>query len=164
MYTSSVTVSNDYLIAAYQELLRHSPAIVLRAVNRTVNRNADDLSRYLRRYPGAPRYPLVWTSERQRRYVLAKLRRENNLPYRRTGRLAAGYKVIVVYTPATITMIEVRHDSPVPHVYVKGLKQQKMHTYTGWDRDSETIEFYSELMADEVETDLIHTYEVVEML
>lgn len=30
------------------------------------------------------RYPVNWDSERQRVFVIAKLRRENNLPYKRT--------------------------------------------------------------------------------
>jgi hypothetical protein len=37
-------------------------------------------------------YPVQWDSERQRRYVMAKLRKENNVPYRRTGLYAAGWK------------------------------------------------------------------------
>lgn len=38
-------------------------------------------------------YPLAWKSERQRRYVMAKLRREDNLPYQRTGRLTNSWDV-----------------------------------------------------------------------
>lgn len=44
-------------------------------------------------------YPLTWRSERQRRYVMAKLRRENNLPYRRTGRMVGGWSARVRFTP-----------------------------------------------------------------
>lgn len=32
------------------------------------------------------RYPVQWDSERQKRFVIAKLRRENNLPYARSHR------------------------------------------------------------------------------
>ncbi len=43
----------------------------------------DTLLTQLRTAPGPPRYPLKWRSEKQRRFVMAKLRRENNLPYKR---------------------------------------------------------------------------------
>lgn len=41
---------------------------------------------------GAPiTYPVQWDSERQRRFVMWKLRKENNLPYRRTGKYVAAW-------------------------------------------------------------------------
>lgn len=44
--------------------------------------------------PGAPiRYPVQWDSEKQRRFVMAKLKRENNLPYRRTGQYNAAWQI-----------------------------------------------------------------------
>lgn len=49
------------------------------------------------RTPPAPNseadYPLRWKSQKQRRYVIAKLRREGNLPYRRTGALTEAWRV-----------------------------------------------------------------------
>lgn len=44
--------------------------------------------------PGAPSTsPVNWDSERQRRYVLAKLRLANNLPYSRTNQYINGWTV-----------------------------------------------------------------------
>lgn len=37
-------------------------------------------------------YPVNWDNERQRRFVMAKLRKEGNLPYKRTGQYALGWK------------------------------------------------------------------------
>lgn len=39
-------------------------------------------------------YPVQWDSPKQLRYVIAKLRRENNLPYRRRGAYQASYQEI----------------------------------------------------------------------
>lgn len=38
-------------------------------------------------------YPIQWDSERQRRFVMAKLRAENNLPYKRIGAYQRGWTV-----------------------------------------------------------------------
>lgn len=44
--------------------------------------------------PGQPiSYPVNWDSEKQRRYVIAMLRGQNNLPYNRTGRLPGAWKI-----------------------------------------------------------------------
>jgi hypothetical protein len=44
--------------------------------------------------PGkASRSPVKWDSERQRRFVMAKLSEEDNLPYKRTRRYQQGWRV-----------------------------------------------------------------------
>lgn len=47
-------------------------------------------------------YPVQWDSEKQRKFVMAKLRRENNLPYRRTGAYERSY--IVERQPFGVTL------------------------------------------------------------
>lgn len=39
------------------------------------------------------RHPIDWDSEKQKRKVLAMLRQEGNLPYKRTGRMRAGWQL-----------------------------------------------------------------------
>jgi hypothetical protein len=41
--------------------------------------------------PPPPSYPIKWDSEKQRRYVMAKLRKENNLPHTRTHEYINGF-------------------------------------------------------------------------
>jgi hypothetical protein len=49
-------------------------------------RDSSDLIRRIMARPGLQvRYPIRWDSPKQRRYVIAKLRREGNLPHQRTG-------------------------------------------------------------------------------
>jgi hypothetical protein len=38
-----------------------------------------------------PHYPIEWDSEKQKKFVLAKLRKEGNLPYRRRGQTRRGW-------------------------------------------------------------------------
>lgn len=45
--------------------------------------------------PGKPNYPLLWTSQRQRKFVMAKLRREGNIPYERSHRQAQGWRTVL---------------------------------------------------------------------
>lgn len=48
----------------------------------------------LLKIPGKkPTYPINWDSDRQRRFVLAMLRADDNLPYRRTDRLPGGWAI-----------------------------------------------------------------------
>jgi hypothetical protein len=93
--------------------------------------------------PGKPRYPIRWTSERQRRFVMAKLRRQGNLPYRRTGQYAQGWQwqskttqdggLFTVFNPA-----QTARGEPLEQ-YVQGFRQQGFHKDTGWIPTQPTI-------------------------
>jgi hypothetical protein len=72
--------------------------------------------------PGKPTYPIRWQSEKQRRYVMAKLTREKNLPYMRTHRLAQGWTAVV---GEGMTIQFVNRDKSA--LFVQGKYQQIMH-------------------------------------
>jgi hypothetical protein len=57
-------------------------------------------------------YPLKWKSEKQRRFVMAKLRENGNIPYRRTGALTRNWLVGVESSKDSLA-ITVDNDSPV---------------------------------------------------
>ena len=90
--------------------------------------------------PGAPRYPLRWKSDKQRRYVMAKLRREGNLPYKRTGQLAASWFVWSEGS-ADSGMVGVENGSPVGR-WVYTDDQQPFHKDTGWPRMEPVVDEY----------------------
>lgn len=113
------------------------PLLLLRSV---YERRMPPLLRRLGEQPGAPVYPIRWTSERQRRYVMALLRANDNLPYRRTGQLSRSWKHTLRLLPQSgiITVF-----SGVPYArYVTGgldtegdnryTPQQEFHRRTGW--------------------------------
>jgi hypothetical protein len=61
------------------------PGKIDRVSKASLKEATDTITRIMRR-PGLPvRYPIKWDSLKQKRYVIAKLRREGNLPYTRTG-------------------------------------------------------------------------------
>ena len=65
----------------------------------------------LRNEPGRPRYPLKWRSKKQLRFVMAKLRRERNIPYQRTGKLKRGWNVTTEKTPDGL-IVSVENSTP----------------------------------------------------
>lgn len=85
--------------------------------------------------PGRPKYPIQWTSEKQRRYVMWKLRKAGNLPYRRTGALMKAWRSRR-YTTKSGGFLTVTNDvSIAPYVIGDAAYpgwQQFFHIQTGW--------------------------------
>lgn len=93
----------------------------------------------VRSWPGD--YPLEWTSEKQRRYVMWKLRSTGNLPYQRTHQYVRGWHVQGVYTHG-LTSILVFHDDEVAD-FVGGRRQQRFHRITGWANAPDVLQVLS---------------------
>lgn len=87
--------------------------------------------------PGKPSYPLRWASERQRRFVMAKLRREKNLPYRRTHKFVRGWKI--THTATVSGGMIVVSNPWDKEIYVTGTQQQPFHADTGWYKSRDLI-------------------------
>jgi len=100
--------------------------------------------RALRELRRAPRpnntsdYPLVWRSERQRHYVMAKLRREDNLPYQRTGRLTRSWMVIAKREPRA-SVLEVKHPGRVVD-FVMGRAPYRQPMFPRWQTYQDILE------------------------
>jgi hypothetical protein len=62
--------------------------------------------------PPSAKHPIEWTSEKQRRFVMAKLKRENNLPYNRSGDLVKKWTVVLV-TTGDLTEIVAENQSAI---------------------------------------------------
>lgn len=89
---------------------------------------AVDLLRDLMFIPSKPRYPLVWTSDRQRKFVMSKLRREGKIPYQREGKHARGWTIVPLSDG-----IAVQNRVPGSEfVYGPFPFRQRMHGITGW--------------------------------
>lgn len=121
---------DDDVLKAWRGQMKKTPALMQEAQVRVLRVYGADLLDSLQTYPGKPVYPLRWKSERQRRFVMAKLRRENNLPYRRTGKLAAGWR-IVSNTRGDIGEIAALNSVAYAR-YVQGDDAQPFHLDTGW--------------------------------
>jgi hypothetical protein len=115
---------------------------------------ANQMLAELRTEPGAAKKPIQWTSDKQRRYVMAKLREEDNLPYKRTHQLSEGWESSYVLEGNGIVII-VRNPAPsAKFVYGSLAKnpaqalrfQQQFHRNTGWQFARNTVYLWLEVM------------------
>lgn len=101
-------------------------------------------------------YPIEWTSEKQRRYVMAfVLERDANgniIPYERTHEYVHGWHVQGNYAHG-LTAIEVFHDSDVAD-FIGGRRQQRFHRITGWANAPDTLQVLSIDLNDRIEVGL----------
>lgn len=160
MFKYETTISNPDLITAYVELLRHVPDVVNIEMARAANKNAPLLLADLRKAPGAVKYPIAWKSAKQRKAYFATDGFGRGIPTQRSGALGGGWRVTVVYAPNKITSIAARNDVPYRR-FVTGEDQQPFHRNTGWQKDDDTLQIWSLIMADDVETGLIRSFYAV---
>lgn len=123
-----------------------SPKLMQRALKRQQGRLRTRFFKIVRVTPGPPHYPLRWKSEKQRRYVMAKLRRENNLPYQRTGRLNAGWDARFEFDEDGGAFVA-ENDTPYAD-YVIGREQQPFHSQTGWIYAPDALDNFAPVMLD----------------
>lgn len=94
-----------------------------------------------------PTYPLRWKSEKQRRYVMAKLRKAGNLPYQRTGDFQRAWKVTAVKDKSG-GVIAVSNDSGITE-YVAGSSKDRQPMFPQWYHYEDVL-----LQAEEIATDM----------
>jgi hypothetical protein len=110
---------------------------------------AGAMLRELSAEPGRPRYPLRWKSAKQRRFVMAKLRRERNLPYRRSHRAARGWICVRDDIQEGVGLIRVENKTRYVE-FVQGDSAQPMHLDTGWPQAALIIRRYEPKFEDEI--------------
>ncbi len=101
----------------------------------------------------------IWTSEKQRHYVMWLLRSTNNLPYKRTHKLSESWKVFLVTAPGGMA---IRVENPTKYAaFVVGRlrprgkdPRQAMHAQGGWPKASLTVEFWAQALAEETQVEL----------
>lgn len=149
--SANAFVDGDVL-EAFREALEADRTKVRRAFFIAITREgsaAEQMRRALSKEPDAPRYPIRWKSPKQRRFVMAKLREQNNLPYQRTHRQATGWTV-TVDSPLDVL---VKNDNAATR-YVQGEDQQPFHIDTGWPYAPGIIRQY----AGPITNDLLEAY------
>jgi len=132
-----------------------APVLVVRYLTKVLWPELQEMAEtFLSIEPGPPSYPLRWASERQRRYVMAKLRRENNLPYTRTHAFSQNWEVRPHLTDNSGFMIvenDAMTDSGEPlQDFIVGHRQQPFHKDTGWYRIEDEIEDLSVYASDQL--------------
>ena len=122
------------ILERVQSQLDALPEQIQRAVDRTTQ-TADNVRAEIAKQPGAVRYPIQWTSERQRRAFFATNGFGSGIPYRRTGGLGRAWNLTSTRTSnGAVLVLENRNEAAK---YVYGFfgqvqPQQKFHANTGW--------------------------------
>lgn len=98
--------------------------------------------------PPKVHYPFVWASAKQRKFVMAMLRRTNNLPYHRTGGMVNAWKVDILISDGTVIMSASNKAKATK--YVTGKQQQPGHVASGWPKHKETLSFWGQAAKEEV--------------
>lgn len=154
MIKIKIDVPTDVFIAL-QEQATKLPALVNKAIERQGANIRKRMLDELQKEPSKPKYPIRWKSERQRRAFFATNGFGGGIPYRRTGRLAANWKVRIVFDQAGGSISAV-NDTPYAN-YVQGDDAQPMHLASGWPQAAPIFVRYSELLKD----NLIETWHTV---
>jgi hypothetical protein len=121
---------------------------------RVVDEWAPELLTELRVTPGKPKYPIEWTSERQRKKVMADLRAKDNLPYQRSDELPNAWEVVNTSTDGAFSILVINRSSKAKFVYgslarnVEAARrfQQKFHINTGWQFARNTVFVWLDVM------------------
>ena len=149
MIRLGVLVPTDILEAISDQIGR-TPRLMQTAYKRQLSRLRSQILADLRQEPGKPRYPLRWKSERQRRFVMAKLSREGNLPYQRTHRLSKGWDIVFTDT-ADGGVMSAFNETPYAR-FVQGDDAQPFHLDTNWIQAADVIVKWEDVAADRLIT------------
>jgi hypothetical protein len=130
MFTAQVAFDLSALTAV-QELALTLPAQVEQLVKRTIRPFVSrEVDIRLRVAPGPVKYPIRWTSQKQRRAYFATNGFGRGIPYHRTGALLKAWHVRGDYGQG-FGGITVYNDAPAA-AFVQGYWQQGFHKDTGW--------------------------------
>ncbi len=148
MYHVEILAPFDVL-DAIDDAAKKAPGLMKTAYNRALRRLKPRILRDLQNEPpvlSETNYPLRWKSAKQRRYVMAMLRRTDNLPYRRTHELRDGWEVNLNAT-SDGGILALENDAPATR-YVQGDDAQPMHLVNGWPQAADIVVKYEDLAED----------------
>lgn len=93
--------------------------------------------------PGSPRYPIRWTTERQRKAFFATDGFGRGIPTRRTGRIVNDWHTAFIPDNKGGTLVLENTNPAAP--FVQGFNQQGFHRDTGWvTSDQVADQFFQE--------------------
>ncbi len=129
MFKSAYEFDTEALDLADRRVIA-SPKLMARAMKRQQPRLRRRVLKIVAVEPGRPSYPLRWASAKQRRYVMAKLRREGNLPYQRTHELVQAWDAKFEFSEDGGAFVV--ENTSAKAQWVVGADQQPYHADTGW--------------------------------
>jgi hypothetical protein len=155
---SQVEVTNEYLLAYYQELFEQFPERASAIIENVVLEFGTSLEKDLQTEPGPVVYPIAWTSEAQRRMYFATNGFGEGIPTVRNHDLVRAYKVEVEPPqPGQIAAIVVSNDDPARD-FTTGIYQQRYHAITGWFYEQDVFDVHRDLMTDQIADELAEEF------
>lgn len=120
-----------------------------------VDAHRDDLLSELKAIPGPPKYPIQWTSEKQRRAFFATNGFGGGIPTTRSGRLPDGWQIITFEANATFTVFITNQNPAAKYVYgplanISPSPRQRFHAQTGWPDAWPIVQRYTALILDDM--------------
>jgi hypothetical protein len=145
MWKVSVTV-DDKELPAVAERIKAAPGQVRRMVG-IIARGpiANTLIRDLSQEPGKRSGKVRWKSDKQRKAYFASNGFGKGIPYRRSHKLAQGWRVVVVSAAKSEISVE---NSQGYTRFVQGDDQQPFHSDTGWRQAGPIINRFREPFED----------------
>lgn len=147
---TEITVDTD-IFDAIIETARDAPRAVDALVNRSLRRDTEQrLIPQLQEEPGPVVYPIMWTSERQRKAFFATDGFGAGIPTRRAGRTRMGWMLVGLVTEQGAGSLAVENNEYAAQ-FVYFPHQQQFHANTGWmgeERITELVFEESETLAD----------------
>ena len=145
------------VLEALAEALVESPKLFAIRIERELMPDFRQIAlELLRSEPGPPRYPIQWTSEKQRRFVMAMLRRAGKIPYVRTHELAQSWQVEFLRDGDLPGEVVIDNQANAA-IFVYGEHQQLFHANTGWFQSDDVITMLWEHFQDQ----LIHVWDSI---
>ncbi len=156
MFTFDFDLDHD-IMEAWKDAIIQAPQTTRVFIEGTIVGDVNRKVRLVNVYPGPVKYPIEWTSERQRRYyfaVVAEYDSDGNvIAYQRSGTFFDD--VDVFFNPDTFNL-NITNNNPVAR-YVIGDNQQKFHKNTGWEDPSEQ---YLDILL-EAQDDIVEAWIVI---
>lgn len=136
MYSADLKIDND-IIDAIENNAGKLPQLMETAFKRQRQRIARKLRKELRTEPGPVKYPIQWSSAKQRKAFFATDGFGRGIPTKRTGALVKAWEVSFQSDGDTFAIVAT-NDKPYAR-YVIGENQQPFHRNTGWYQADEVI-------------------------
>jgi hypothetical protein len=126
--------------------IQRFPDRLRNALRGPLGRAANVALKQLTRIPGPPRYPLRWSSDRQRRAFFATDGFGGGIPTRRSDSIVNEWRALFQQTKDGGTLI-IENDHPAA-TFLQGSNQQPFHKDTGWVRVDDVSEDFLKLAGD----------------
>ncbi len=126
---------NPYFLQAFRDLPVKSQAqfrVELQTKVKPVLQKQVDAT--FGRDPGPVKYPIEWTSEKQRRAFFATDGFGEGIPTKRSNQLETSW-VVVVGTQLRTNLITLYNPKSYAKFVYPGSRQQRFHARTGWGKD-----------------------------